>query len=88
LWVWLNGLPPEAAVWRVDGQQWTVRDELLAIVAERVDQWGLVQAHLHGEKKFRQSLPKEAIEISRPREAHEQKDEVITDPRVIEAFFA
>lgn len=83
----IDNLPPEAATWRVDGQQWTVRDELLAIVAERVDQWGLVQAHLQSDKKFRQSLPKESIEITRPGEVHESKDHVITDPQQIAQFF-
>lgn len=61
----MNGLPPEAAIWRVDGQQWTIRDELLAIAVERIDHWGLAQAYIHSNGK---GLPSESIQLPRPSE--------------------
>jgi hypothetical protein len=64
--VLVNGLPPEAATWRVEGRQWTNRDELLAIVAERVDAWGLINARLHVDKKHQGQLPTSPLQISRP----------------------
>ena len=84
----MNGLPPEAAIWRVEGQQWTVRDELMAILVERVDHWGLAQAHIHSTGK---GLPSKSIEIPRPgavrQQEREDRDKVITDPKVIAQFF-
>jgi hypothetical protein len=89
LWVWVNGLPPEAAVGRVDGEQWTVRDELLATALERLDHWGLVQAHLNSSPKARKTLPAKSMEVPRPGEAveREARDRVITDPGQIAQFF-
>lgn len=48
---------------RVNGKQWTVRDEMLALAVERIDHWGLVQAYLHSNGK---GLPDQSIEIARP----------------------
>lgn len=48
MWALINGLPPDAAVWRVDGQQWTLHEELLAIAVERIDAWGVAHARLSG----------------------------------------
>jgi len=84
----MNGLPPEAAVWRVDGQQWTVRDELLVTTLERIDHWGLVQARLSANPKVAKHLPTKSMQLPRPGEAQEAKDHVITDPRQIAAFFS
>lgn len=86
--MWLSGLPPEAATWRVDGQQWTTLHELLAINAEVVDQWGLVGARMR--VKHPERLPKESLSIPRPGAKalkSAQKDEVIKDPAVIRSFF-
>lgn len=76
-------------MWRVDGQQWTVRDELAAQAVERIDHWGLVQAHLGASPKARKALPTKAMELPRPGEAKEResRDHVITDPRQIAQFF-
>lgn len=75
----------------MDGQQWTVTDELLAIVAERVDAWGLFNARAHTEKKHQKQLPKQSLRIPRPGERQQQstekRDRVITDSREIAAFF-
>ncbi len=64
LWVWLSGLPPEAATWRVDGQQWTTLHELLAINAELADHWGLFGARMR--VKHPEKLPEESLRIPRP----------------------
>ncbi len=32
-------MPPEAAIWRIDGQQWTPVEALLAVAVERSDLW-------------------------------------------------
>ena len=88
LWVWVNGLPPEAATWRVDGQQWTIQDELQAIALERIDHWGLVQARLAASPKAARALPTEPMRVPRPGEKQESKDRVVTDPREIAAFFS
>lgn len=88
LWVLINGLPPDASIWRVEGQQWGNREELLALVLERIDAWGLLQARLASDKKFHKYLPDKPIEITRPGEQKETRDHVVTDPREIAAFFA
>jgi len=82
--VWVNGLPPEAAVWRVDGQQWTTLHELLALNAEVIDRWGHINAQLKSTKK----LKSEPLRVTRPSDKPEQsKDRVITDATEIAAFF-
>jgi hypothetical protein len=83
----VQGLPPEAATWRVDGQQWTLHEELLAIIAERVDTWGLFQTRLRVAQKHQGLLPKEPLRIPRPGEADATKDEVITDAAEIARWF-
>jgi len=86
----VNGLPPEAAVWRVGGQQWTTLHELLAIVAERIDAWGLANARLQAPKKAQKYLPESPLAVPRPGEGSankESRDRVVTDPREIAAFF-
>jgi hypothetical protein len=85
LWVWLNGLPPEAGVWRVDGQQWTTLHELLAMNAELTDQWGLFGARMR--VKHPEKLPKEGLRIPRPGAKSTQKDELITDAAEIARWF-
>lgn len=85
--MWVNGLPPEAAIWRVDGQQWTVLHELLAIGAERVDAWGLTSARMQASKKTQKYLPDKPLQIPRPGDAEQEGDRVITDPGEIKAFF-
>jgi hypothetical protein len=83
--VWVNGLPPEAAVWRVDGRQWTTLHELLALNAEVTDRWGHINAQLKSTRK----LKSEPLQIARPSDkAERSKDRVITDVREIAAFFA
>jgi hypothetical protein len=82
----VEGLPPDAAIERIDGQQWTVSDELLALVAERVDAWGLLNARVGTDKKFHRYLPDEPLRISRPGK-QETADRVITDSREIARFF-
>jgi hypothetical protein len=87
--VWVNGLPPEAAVWRVDGQQWTTLHELLALQAELIDQWGLLGARIQTGGK---GLPKKGLQIPRPGEAARTEqvakdDRVVTDPAEIARFF-
>lgn len=87
MWVLLNGLPPDAAVWRIEGRQWTQHDEFLALIAERIDAWGLMNARLHLEKKKQKYLPKEALQITRPGEQTDKRDRVITDAAAIKKFF-
>lgn len=87
MWVLLNGLPPDAAVWRVEGRQWTQHDEFLALIAERIDAWGLMNARLHVDKKQQKYLPKKALQITRPGDREAKRDRVITDPKTIKAFF-
>lgn len=84
----MEGLSPDAAIHRVDGQRWTVRDELLALILERVDHWGLAQAHIQTRGKAK-GLSEKSMEVPRPGEASGAKgeDRVITDPKVIAAFF-
>ena len=83
----MNGLPPEAATFRVDGQQWTTLHELLAINAEVVDQWGLANAQLKSTKK----LKAKPLRITRPSDpdprSESKTDRVVTDPREIAAWF-
>ena len=38
LWALVQGLPPEAAVWRDLPQSWTERDQCLAVIAESLTQ--------------------------------------------------
>ncbi len=87
----VNGLPPEAAIYRVDGQQWTTRDELLALAIERIDHWGLSAAYLGSDKKFHKNLPDKPLVLPRPgekqREGRDERDRVVTDAREIAAFF-
>jgi hypothetical protein len=87
--VLVNGLPPEAAISRVDGQQWTSLHELLATTLERVDAWGLINARLQAPKKAQKYLPCSPLEVPRPGEAaaREARDRVVTDPAEIAAFF-
>jgi hypothetical protein len=87
--VWINGLPPEAATWRVDGQQWTLHEELLARLLERTDQWGLIHARLSASPKAQKLLPSKAMEVPRPGAVHEpaSKDRVVTAAE-IKAFFS
>jgi hypothetical protein len=88
--VWVNGLPQEAATRRVDGWQWTVQEELLAMLLERVDTWGLANARLAADSKTRRALSDaKPIEVPRPGKApKESRDRVVTDPREIAAFFS
>jgi hypothetical protein len=89
----VNGLPPEAATWRVDGQQWTTVHELLAALVERTDMWGLANARL---KTGGKGLPNHPLRVPRPGEelrsldadGSEKKDRVVSDPREIAAWFS
>lgn len=84
----VNGLAPEAAIYRVDGERWTSREELLAVAIERVDHWGLTQTYLNTDKKFHRHLPSDPLKIRRPGEKErEQGAEVETDAAKIAAFF-
>lgn len=94
-WALIQGLPPEAATFRVDGQQWTLVEELLATLAELTDQWGLFHAYLHADKKGRRVLPDKPLEVPRPkglveqaRKAEEDNEPVVTDVTVIQRFFS
>jgi hypothetical protein len=60
----------------------------MALTAERVDAWGLYQARTRTPKKLQHFLPEKSLTLPRPGEASKQKDEVITDPKVISAFFS
>jgi hypothetical protein len=71
LWVWISGLPPEAATSRIGGQQWTVRDELLAVNAELADQWGLILARLHCKKGALDNYT--PLRVQRPSEPGQRK---------------
>lgn len=87
--VLVHGLPADAAINRVDGQEWTLIHELLAIAVERVDHWGLAQAYLHSTGK---GLPSRSLSIPRPGEGVEPgpdrgNDRAITDPAEIKQFF-
>lgn len=86
-------------MYRVDGQQWSMHEELLAVTAERVDLWGWVQAHLRADKKAKKALPKKPLEIPRPgirtstggaadSQRSEQRRQVNDDPDKADAFFA
>jgi len=86
--VWIKGLPPEAATWRIDGQQWTLHDELLAVLIERVEMWGYAQAHLSADKKARRLLPEKPFQVPRPGAKPDTEERVVTDPKEIAAFFA
>lgn len=80
-------MPPEAATWRVDGQQWTTLHELLALNAEVVDRWGLANAQLKSTKK----LKAEPLRVPRPGEFDQhdpKKDSVVTDPVEIAKWFS
>lgn len=79
-------MPPEAASNRIDGQQWTLTEELIAVLVERVDVWGLYQARLQTAPKHQEHLPKESLRLPRPGEAAQQ-DEVITDAAEIARWF-
>lgn len=84
----VNGLPPEAATWRVDGQQWTRRDELLAALVERVDQWGWANVQVQsGGKALKNYEPLQVERPTNPAE-REKKDRVVTDAREIAKFFS
>lgn len=87
----VNGLRPEAAIFRVGGQQWTTQDELLSIAIERIDHWGLYAAYMGSDKKFHKHLPDASLLIPRPgeetRSERDERDRVVTDPREIAAFF-
>jgi len=76
-------------VWRVEGQQWTVRDELFAQLLERVDAWGLTNARIQLPKKHQKYLPESSIQVPRPGDVANDRarDRVITDAREIAAFF-
>lgn len=86
LWVLVNGLPPDAATWRVDGQQWTTLHELLALNAEVTDRWGLANAQLKSTKKLN-AKPLRVPRPSDPRAEPERKDRVVTDVAEIAAWF-
>lgn len=84
----IAGLPPDAAINRVEGQQWGVPEEMLAQILERIDQWGLIAAYQGGNKKFNQGLPDKPLRVPRPgEERQETGDRVVTDPREIARFF-
>lgn len=62
----MNGLPPEAAVFRIDGRRWTLRDEISALTLEAVDRWGWVLARLKVDPKHHGKLPDRPISFPRP----------------------
>lgn len=70
LWVLVNGLPPESAVWRVDGQQWTNLHELLALNAEVTDWWGRFNAQLKSTKR----LKTKPLHVPRPGEKEADRE--------------
>jgi hypothetical protein len=79
-------LPEDAAVWREERakrDQWTIQDELMAVIAERVDYWGQFNARMKGAKS--QHLP-EPLRFPRPGQQPERKH-VSTDAREIAAWF-
>jgi len=74
---------------RIDGRQWTDQEDLLALIAERVDAWGLMNARLKVDPKKQKYLPEKSLSITRPGEDTEpdRRDRVITDAAEIAAFF-
>jgi hypothetical protein len=91
--VLVNGLPPEASTWRIDGQQWTTLHELVAVLIERTDMWGLTSARI---KTGGKGLPKHPLRVPRPGEdtpsralpESDKRDRVVTDPKEIAAWFS
>jgi len=84
VWVLVQGLPPDAAVWRRDG--FAPTEELLVQLLERHDQWA--RSHLQamlGHKRVNMPAP---FQIMRPGEEPPSKPKIETDPRVIAAWFA
>lgn len=61
LWVLIQGLPPEAAVW--DNDRWGWTEELLALVAELLDTGNRNNAVLHGVKESKLGKP---LKVERP----------------------
>lgn len=95
LWVLVNGLPPEAATWRIDGQQWTTLHELVSVVAERIDLWGLTSARIATRGKI--GSTQHPLRVPRPGESNQsygpvgsdsKKDRVVSNPREIAAWFS
>lgn len=71
----------------MEGQQWTLQEELLSIIAERVDAWGLFGARLRVAEKHQRHLPDKSLRIPRPGAVEASKDEVITDAAEIARWF-
>ena len=93
--MWVNGLPTEAATRRIDGQQWTMQEELLAALVERVDSWGLHEAYRSTPKSFHKHLPDKPITVRRPGQgeaggnnAHRPRRRAEADAGQADAFFA
>lgn len=80
LWALIQGLPPDAAVWREE-MAWTPQQELMATTIEVIDLWGRRLMRMQGAKSSQ--LP-EAIQIPRPGE--QKRKRVETDARKIKAF--
>ena len=83
MWALVQGLPPEAAVWRQ--QSFTPTEELLVQLLERHDEWARahLQALLHHKKV---TVPPE-FKILRPGEDEQPTRRIETDPAKIAAWF-
>jgi hypothetical protein len=79
----VNGLPPEAALWREE-MAWTAQDELAARSIEVIDGWGRAHAQLMGARRRELADP---IHVPRPGERPAAAREIETDPRRIAAWF-
>lgn len=78
----MNGLPPEAAVWR--RVSFTPEAELTAIVAERQEEWSRALFYaVRGKKVIQLPAP---LTILRPGQEHQER-RIETDPHKIADFF-
>lgn len=77
----MNGLPPDAAVWRRDGLPFS--EEAAALLVERLDAWARVFVDLRCGKRVR--LPS-TVQIVRPGQKPPEP-QIETDPGRIAQFF-
>lgn len=92
LWVLVQGLPSNAAVWRED--RWTHQDEMLATLVELTDAWGLAVFTAVGGKLRGKHTP---VRVQRPGAVQQDTQQssapaaanktVTTDPLEIARFF-
>jgi hypothetical protein len=84
LWVLVQGLPENAAVWREDS--WTRQDEMLASLLELTDAWGHAMIAVHGGKMKGNPKP---LHVKRPWEPEPQTRKVfkLSEQKEMMQFF-